>query len=189
MIHLMRHGATTWSRGGRHTGTTDVELSDEGVAQAKALAPALARIHPAEVLTSPRSRAVETCRLAGFGPVARIDGRLAEWDYGAAEGRTTAELQAEIPGWSVWTHPLPGGETLDEVAARADALIGELRGLDGEALLFGHAHLLRILAVRWCGWAPGAAAHLVLDPGSISVLGYERQTPAITRWNLVPSQG
>jgi probable phosphoglycerate mutase len=184
-VHLVRHGETPWSRSRRHTGITDIDLTEEGRAQARALFPRLAGITPALVLTSPRSRAKETCRLAGFGDVATVDERLGEWDYGDAEGRTTAEIRSETPGWSVWTHEIQGGETLAEVAARVDLLIADIRQLDGEVLLFGHAHQLRILGARWCAMPAVAAQHLLLDPASVSTLGYERETPAITGWNRV----
>lgn len=184
MIHLVRHGQTEWSQNGRHTGRTDLPLTEEGRSTARALGPALAVLDPTLVLTSPLSRARDTCALAGFGDIAHVDDRLREWDYGEAEGRTTAEIQAEIPGWTVWTHPITGGETLDQVAARADSLIGDLSRRDGVVLVFGHAHLLRILAARWCQMPAVAAQHLVLDPASLSTLGFEREVPAITGWNV-----
>ncbi len=162
-------------------------LTEHGVTQARALSQVLAGLEPEVVLTSPRSRASETCRLAGFAASVTIDERLAEWDYGDAEGRTTADIRIDNPGWSVWTHPLPGGESLDHVGARIDGLVADLRAVDEPVLLFGHAHLLRILAARWCGLPPGAGRHLVLDPASVSVLGYERDTSAILRWNHTPN--
>jgi len=188
MIVLVRHGATAWSTSRRHTGRTDIPLTDEGCAQAAALAPVLAGLRPDRVLTSPLSRARDTCELAGFGDRAELDDRLLEWDYGAAEGRTTAEIREESdPAWSVWTHPVADAEPLAAVAARVDSLIAELRGA-GEssvALVFAHAHLLRILGARWCGLDAGAGQNLVLDPASISVLGTEREAPVIERWNVV----
>jgi probable phosphoglycerate mutase len=187
-VYLVRHGATEWSTLRRHTGRTDIPLTEEGCDQARALAPLLADLRPDRVLTSPLSRAERTCALAGFGGRAEVDDRLVEWDYGAAEGRTTAEIREEQPDWSVWTHPIDGAEPLDHVAARADAVIAELRDADRVALLFAHAHLLRILAARWCRWAPVAGQNLVLDPASVSVLGFERETPVIERWNLVPGR-
>lgn len=138
---------------------------------------------PVAVFTSPLRRARDTCRLAGFGASAVVDPRLREWDYGSAEGRTTAEIRAEVPGWSVWTHPTPGAETLDALAARVDAVIADLRALDGEVLLFAHAHLCRVLAARWCNLAPAAGQHLLLDPASWSILAYERETPVIAQLN------
>lgn len=189
MIVLVRHGATEWSASRRHTGRTDIPLTEEGRAQATALAPLLATLRPDRVLTSPLSRARETCGLAGFGDRAVVDERLLEWDYGEAEGRTTAEIRQADPAWSVWTHPIAGAEPLASVAARVEDLIEELRALgpDAVVLAFAHAHLLRILAARWCGFDAGAGQNLVLDPASISVLGFEREAPCIERWNVVPS--
>jgi probable phosphoglycerate mutase len=188
MIVLVRHGATEWSTSRRHTGRTDIPLTEEGRAQAAALRPVLAELHPDRVLTSPLSRARDTCELAGFGDRAEPDDRLLEWDYGDAEGRTTAEIRDEIdPEWSVWTHPIAGAEPLASVAARVDALIADLRapGDDAVTLVFAHAHLLRIVGARWCGLDATAGQHLVLDPASTSVLGWERETPVIERWNVV----
>lgn len=184
MIHLIRHGETEWSRTRRHTGTTDVPLTDAGRAQARALAPLLSGLRPELVLTSPRRRAADTAALAGFGAVARVDDRLVEWDYGEAEGRTTEEIRATEPGWSVWTHPCPGGETLDAVTARVDAVLDDLRRVQGDAVLFAHAHLLRILAARWCGWPALAGSNLTAEPASWSQLAHERETPVIARWNI-----
>jgi probable phosphoglycerate mutase len=188
-IHLIRHGATEWSTLRRHTGLTDIPLTDEGCDQARALAPAMAGLRPDRVLTSPLSRARETCSLAGFGARAEVDDRLVEWGYGAAEGRTTAEIREEQPDWSVWTHPTEGAESLDQVAARADAVIDELRDPDQVTLVFAHAHLLRIFAARWCRLPAVTGQNLVLDPASTSVLGYEREVPCIERWNVVPGRG
>ncbi|HWJ97704.1 MAG TPA: histidine phosphatase family protein [Acidimicrobiales bacterium] len=188
MIVLVRHGATAWSTARRHTGRTDVPLTDEGRAQASALAPVLAGLRPDRVLTSPLSRATETCALAGFGDQAEADDRLLEWDYGDAEGRTTAEIREDLdPLWSVWTHPIAGAEPLASVAARVDGVIADLRAGDGDpvVLVFAHAHLLRILGARWCGLDAVAGQSLVLDPASVSVLGNERETPVIERWNVV----
>ena len=187
MIHLVRHGATEWSSLRRHTGRTDIPLTDEGRAQARALEPVMADLRPDRVLASPLSRAWETCELAGFGDRAKPDERLLEWDYGAAEGRTTAQIREEQPGWSVWSHPIEGAETLPAVAARADSLIEELRAPDQVTVLFAHAHLLRILGARWCGWPAGAGQNLVLDPASVSTLGSEREAPCIESWNVVPA--
>ena len=155
--------------------------------QASALRPVMADLRPDRVLTSPLARARETCELAGFGDRAEMDDRLLEWDYGAAEGRTTAEIREEQPGWSVWSHPIEGAEPLTAVAARVDSLIDELRAPGQVTVLFAHAHLLRILGARWCGWPAGAGQHLVLDPASLSTLGYEREAPCIDSWNVVPA--
>lgn len=188
MIVLVRHGATEWSTSRRHTGRTDIPLTDEGRAQAAALAPVLAGLAPDRVLTSPLVRARETCELAGLGGRAEADDRLLEWDYGEAEGRTTAEIREVEPGWSVWTHPIAGAEPLDAVAVRVDGVIADLKAMgDGAVVVvFAHAHLLRILGARWCGFPAAAGQNLVLDPASISVLGREREAPVIERWNVVP---
>lgn len=186
-VVLIRHGATAWSAARRHTGRTDIPLTDEGRAEAAALRPLLADLHPDRVLTSPLSRARETCELAGFGEQAVVDERLLEWDYGAAEGRTTVEIRAELdPRWSVWTHPIADAEPLASVATRVDKVNAELAAAGGVSILFAHAHLLRILAARWCALQAVDAQHLVLDPASISVLGWERESPVIERWNVVP---
>lgn len=187
-VVLVRHGETAWSIVRRHTGRSDTPLTDDGRARARALAPVLAAIpsiDDALVLTSPLSRARETARLAGLGRATPCDDLL-EWDYGIAEGRTTAEIREETPGWSVWTHTVDGGETLAQVSARADAVIARLDAHDGLAVLVAHAHLLRILAARWCGWEPRAGQSLVLDAASISVLAHEREMCVIERWNQGP---
>jgi broad specificity phosphatase PhoE len=180
---LVRHGETEWSRSGKHTGRTDVPLTEEGRRQAEALRDALAGRELALVLTSPLGRALETCRLAGFGDRAEIRDELMEWDYGAYEGRTTPEVREELPGWTLWRDGVPGGETIDEVAARVDRVIEELRSIDGDALLFAHGHVLRVLTARWLGVDPHAGALFALDPATLSTLGYERETPVIRLWN------
>ena len=189
MIVLVRHGATEWSTARRHTGRTDIPLTEHGRAQASALAPLLSGLRPDRVLSSPLARARETCELAGFGAHVELDDRLLEWDYGEAEGRTTAEIREQDPAWSVWTHPIAGAEPLVSVADRVDSLIAELRpfGDDGVVVLFAHAHLLRILGARWCDLPAAAGQNLVLDPASVSILGMEREAPCIERWNVVPA--
>lgn len=186
MIHLVRHGETAWSRTRQHTGVTDLSLTDEGIRQVHELAPLLAPIGPVTVFTSPLTRARQTCELTGLGGDAIVDERLREWDYGSAEGRTTAEIREEIPGWSVWTHPLSDGETVEEVGARADAVIDDLRSIDEPVILFGHAHLFRVLAARWCGLPPVDGRRFMLEPASLSTLGYERETSCVVRWNVTP---
>ena len=181
-IVLARHGETEWSRDGRHTGNTDVPLTERGREQAAALAAALEGRSFARVLTSPLSRAAETARLAGFGDAEGRD-ELREWDYGAYEGRKTAEIREERPGWTLWTDGVPNGETAAEVAARVDAVLADLRTVEGAALVFAHGHLLRVLAVRWIGLGPEAGRLLALDPATVGVLGYERETPVIRVWN------
>ena len=181
-ILLVRHGETEWSRDGRHTGNTDVPLTERGREQAEALGTALEGRSFARVLTSPLSRAAETARLAGFGDAEPRD-ELREWDYGAYEGRKTAEIREERPGWTLWADGVPDGETAAEVAARVDAVLAELRTAEGAALVIAHGHLLRVLAVRWIGLEPDAGRLLTLDPATFSVLGHERETPVIRVWN------
>jgi broad specificity phosphatase PhoE len=183
-VVLVRHGETEWSRTGKHTGWTDVPLTDRGREQGAVLARALNDRAFELVLTSPLSRAVETAQLAGFGEVAQTRDDLREWDYGAYEGQTTPEIREARTGWSLWRDGVPGGETADEVGARADRVVDELRALNHDALVFAHGHLLRVLAVRWLGIEPSEGRFLALDPATLSVLGYERETPVIRVWNM-----
>jgi broad specificity phosphatase PhoE len=182
-VVLVRHGETEWSASGKHTGRTDVPLTEEGCRQSAAIGAPLQGRRFALVLTSPLSRALESCRLAGFGDVAQVRDDLREWDYGAYEGRTTPEIRDERPGWSLWSDGVPGGETAAEVGARADRVLAELRAVDGDSLVFAHGHLLRVLAARWLGLEPVAGRLFALDPATISILGYERETPVIRQWN------
>jgi broad specificity phosphatase PhoE len=180
---LVRHGATAWSQSGRHTGRTDVPLTDQGRAQARGLGTAFGEWRFALVLTSPLSRAAETCALTGLGDRAVVDADLVEWDYGEYEGRRTAEIRAERPGWTVWNDGVPGGETVEDVGARADAVVRRIRGADGDVAVFAHGHLLRVLAARWVDLPPRAGQLLALDPATVSVLGWEREVPVLSRWN------
>jgi probable phosphoglycerate mutase len=180
-IVLVRHGETAWSRSGRHTGRTDVPLTDEGRRQAKLLAPRLRRWAFSLVLTSPLSRAAETCALAGLDCIACDD--LMEWDYGAYEGLTTPQIRETRPGWLLWTHGVPKGETAADVGRRVERVIERIRGVDGDVALFAHGHVLRVLAARWLGLPPEAGCHFALSPATLSVLGSERDVPAILRWN------
>jgi broad specificity phosphatase PhoE len=186
-VVLVRHGQTEWSRDGKHTGWTDIPLTERGRQDAQAVGAALRERRFARVLTSPLSRASETARLAGFGDVAEQRDELREWDYGAYEGRKTAEIRENSPGWSLWSDGVPDGESLDQVGARADRVIAELRSLDGDVLVFAHGHLLRILTARWLGLDPRDGRLFALDPATISMLGYERETPVISLWNAPPS--
>lgn len=179
---IVRHGESEWSRVRRHTGRTDVALDPEGEDQARALPSALPLDGVVAVWASPLKRATETARLAGFH-VDRIEPDLVEWDYGTAEGRTTAEIREEIPGWSVWTHGVRDGESANEVAARADRVIDHAKELSGTVVLVAHAHLLRILAARWLGQPATFGSHLTLDPAGWALLGWERETAVIERWN------
>jgi probable phosphoglycerate mutase len=182
-IVLVRHGETEWSRAGKHTGSTDVPLTEAGRRQAEAVGAALRNRRFAAVWTSPLARAAETCRLAGFGDVAVPKEGLVEWDYGAYEGRTTAEIRRERPGWTLWREGVPGGETSDEVGARADRALAEAASAGGDVLLFAHGHVLRVLAVRWLGLEPEEGRLFALDPATLSVLGHERETRVIRLWN------
>jgi probable phosphoglycerate mutase len=182
-LWLVRHGATEWATLGRHTSRTDVPLTDAGEQQARRLGELL-RGHPfAEVLSSPLHRALDTCRLAGFGDRAELVDDLREWDYGEDEGRTTAEIQVDRPGWTIWADGPRGGETIDEVAARADRVIERVRKADGDVLCFAHGHVLRVVAARWVGLPPRDGALLALDPATLSILGWERETAVVDRWN------
>jgi broad specificity phosphatase PhoE len=178
----VRHGATAWSGALRHTGRTDLDLEPEGRAQAEAVGRRLAGHRFARVLVSPLMRARVTGRLAGF-PGAEVDEDLREWDYGDYEGRTTAEIQAQRPGWSLWRDGVLGGETLEEVAARADRVVDTVRSAEGDVLVFAHGHILRVIAARWLGLPAESGSHLALATGTISVLGWERDTPVVQSWN------
>jgi len=188
-IWLVRHGETEWSRSGAHTGRTDIPLTAAGRESAAALGRYLAGRQFSLVLTSPLERARETCRLAGFGDAARIEPDLREWDYGEFEGRTTPGIQKEFPGWSLWVSGVRNGETIDQVAARADAVIArslavEANDAEADVALFAHGHILRILAARWLGLAADAGRLFALGTATLSSLGYERETRVITRWNF-----
>jgi broad specificity phosphatase PhoE len=187
-VVLARHGETEWSRDGRHTGRTDIPLTEAGRRQAQALGPVLAEREFELVLGSPLSRALETCRLAGLGDRVQLRDELLEWDYGEYEGITTREIRARRPDWVLWRDGCPGGETAAEVAARVDPLIAELRALEGDAVLFAHGHLLRVLAARWIELAAEHGAGLKLSTGTLSVLGWEHEWPALTRWNAPVSR-
>jgi broad specificity phosphatase PhoE len=178
----VRHGATEWSRSGRHTGRTDVALLPEGRRQAKQVGRRLAGHQFALVLTSPLSRARQTCEIAGFGNAAECDD-LVEWDYGEYEGRTTDEIRASRPGWSLWRDGSPGGETAQDVGLRADRVIATVRARRGDVLVFAHAHLLRVVAARWVGLPASDGALFTLAPATICVLGWERETAVVERWN------
>jgi probable phosphoglycerate mutase len=182
-VWLVRHGETEWARLGRHTGRTDIPLTETGREQARALGRRLAGGRFALVLTSPLSRAAETARLAGFDGVALVEPDLREWDYGALEGRLTAEIREDYPGWSIWTGPWPEGETVVEVGARADRVLARLRDADGDVLLFSHGHLLRVLAARWLGLPPASGSLFALGTATVSILGSDRENAVIESWN------
>ncbi len=187
-ILLARHGQTAWSLSGKHTGRTDIPLLDEGRAGAKLLGERLRRapydgLEGVEVRTSPLVRAAETCEIAGFGDRAERWDALMEWDYGAYEGMTPAEIQAIRPGWFIWRDGVPGGETLAEVSARADEVVEWARSADRDVLVFAHGHMLRSIGARWLGLPLDFAARIRLNPTSLSVLGWAYGAPAIESWN------
>ena len=181
-VWLVRHGETAWSRDGLHTSTTEVELTDDGVATAGLLEAKLGDHAFALVLTSPRERARRTAALAGF-PDAVVDDDLAEWGYGDYEGIATPEIRRTVPGWTVWSHPSPGGETAADVGQRTDRVIERVRAVGGDVLVFGHGHALRALTARWLGQPVAEGRFYKLGTGTVSVLGYERESPVIERWN------
>ena len=182
-LWLVRHGETEWSRLGRHTGLTDVPLTEQGRAQATAVARKLAGHEFTLVLSSPLARALDTARLAGFGDRVETTDDLLEWDYGADEGRTTPEIRDDRPGWTVWRDGPQDGETAEQVATRVDRVIERVRALHGDALVVAHGHVLRVLTARWLGESPGEGRFFALATGTVSVLGWERETPVIERWN------
>jgi broad specificity phosphatase PhoE len=183
-VVLLRHGETEWSASGRHTGRTDVPLTERGRRQARALGTAVSGRHFAEVLTSPLQRASETCRLAGLDGTVVEDVR--EWDYGDHEGRTTPEIREEVPGWTVWRGPVPGGERPEDVAARADRVVARLLEAGGDAAVVSHGHFLRVLAARWLELPPVEGRRFALDTATVSVLGTEREARVVRLWNAPP---
>jgi broad specificity phosphatase PhoE len=190
-IVVARHGETEWSRDHRHTGRTDIPLTERGREQARMLRPAFAKGRLSRVLSSPLERALETCREAGLGDRTEVSEDLLEWDYGEYEGMTTAQIRARRPGWYLWRDGCPGGETAADVGRRVDRVVADLRSLDGDAAVFAHGHVLRVLTARWLGLEPDAGALFGLDTGTISALGYEREARVITRWNapVCPGSG
>ncbi len=181
-LWLVRHGETEWSRDGRHTSTTDLDLTENGVEVAKALCERLAGESFDLVLSSPRHRALRTAVLAGVDDV-HIDADLVEWDYGDYEGVTTSEIRETVPGWTVWTHPTPGGETAEQVTERLDRVVTRVREHGGRVLVFGHGHALRALTARWIEQPVSEGRFFKLDTATVSTLGYERDFPVVLRWN------
>jgi probable phosphoglycerate mutase len=182
-LWLVRHGETEWSASGRHTGTTDIELSDGGRRHATALRARLQGVEFARVLTSPLQRARMTCELAGFADRAEIVPDLAEWDYGQDEGLTTPEIREERPGWTVWRDGPKGGETAEDVGRRADRVIALAAESSGAVLAFGHGHMSRVVGARWIDLPAAEGIRLKLSTAAVSILGYDRETPAVVRWN------
>lgn len=182
-VVLVRHGQTEWSRTGQHTGRTDVPLTELGRRQADALSQMLSDESFSRVFSSPLSRAWETMERAALGVEAIPLDDLMEWDYGVYEGRKTDDIREEVPGWSVWTHAIEGGESLQDVGARADRAIVRALGSKGRVAIFAHGHMLRILGARWIDMPPEAGRHLRLDTATLSTLGWDRETRVIRQWN------
>ena len=186
-LTLVRHGDTEWSLSGRHTGWTDIPLVESGRRQAKLLGGRLAGRSFALVLSSPLSRALETCRLAGLGDTATVDPDLREWNYGDLEGLTSDEIRRSMPGWTIWSGPVPDGETADQVGQRADRVIERVMPVDGDVAIFAHGHLLRVLAARWLGLPADHGALFELATATLSRLGWERERRVIELWNEPPA--
>ncbi|HEY5078573.1 MAG TPA: histidine phosphatase family protein [Opitutaceae bacterium] len=188
-VYLVRHGETAWSESGRHTGSTEVSLTEKGEKDALALAGRLKGAGFSRVFISPRQRARKTCELAGWGSAAEVDPDLSEWDYGAYEGMRTAEILSQRPGWNLFGDGCPGGETPGQVGARADRLIGRLRAIVGSVALFSHGHFGRVLGARWAELPVTAGERLLLDTASLSILGFEHgsaASPVLALWNERP---
>jgi broad specificity phosphatase PhoE len=185
VTYLARHGETAWSLSGQHTGLTDIPLTERGERNARRLGERLTGLTFARVFTSPLRRAFRTCDLAGFAAVAEVDADLVEWNYGQYEGRRTAEIRAERPDWQLFRDGCPGGETPDEVGARADRVVSRVRAVQGDVLLFSSGHFLRVLAARWLGVEHGAGRFFLLSTASLSALGYEHDLtqPVIRLWD------
>ena len=182
-IAVVRHGQTEWSLNGRHTGTTDIPLTDAGRAEAVASAPLVQAMTIDRVVCSPLQRARETCSLLDLGLEPTIDADLVEWNYGRYEGITTKEIRETVPDWTVWFGGCPDGETPDEVAARVDRVIAAARDAGGTTLVVAHGHVLRVLTARWLGLVPQEGRFFRLDTATVSLLGWERETPGLLKWN------
>jgi len=185
VVYLARHGETTWSLSGQHTGLTDLPLTERGERNARSLGERLKGLRFAAVLTSPLQRAVRTCELAGFGAKAEVDRDLLEWDYGQYEGRRSADILKDRPDWQLFRDGCPAGESPDQVGARADRVVSRVRAIQGDVLLFSSGHFLRVLAARWLGLEPAAGRYFLLSTASLSALGYEhnRSEPVIRLWD------
>jgi broad specificity phosphatase PhoE len=186
VIYVARHGETAWSLSGQHTGLTDLPLTERGERNARRLGDRLKGLTFTKVLTSPLQRAARTCELAGFGASAEVDRDLLEWNYGEYEGRRTAEILAERPGWQIVRDGCPGGESPDQIGTRADRVVSRLRAIQGDVLLFSSGHFLRVLAARWLGLEPAAGRYFLLSTASLGMLAYEhnsRSEPVIRLWN------
>jgi broad specificity phosphatase PhoE len=182
-VYVVRHGETAWSLSGQHTGVTDIPLTENGRAVARRLQPLLAKESFSLVLTSPRSRARETCELVGLGNRALVEPDLVEWNYGEYEGLTPKEIRTKRPGWMIFRDGCPDGETPEQVGARADRVIVRARGVPGNVALFAHGHIFRVLVARWIGLPATAGQYFLLDTATLNVLGYYRDSPAVKIWN------
>ena len=182
-VYLLRHGETEWSLNGQHTGVTDIPLTENGRMAARLLKPILAKVTFTWVLTSPLQRARETCELAGLGQFANVEPDLIEWNYGEYEGVTTEQIRLTRPGWSVFRDGCPGGESPEQVGARADRVITKVRTAAGNVALFGHGHFTRVLAARWINLSANYGENFLLDTATLNVLGYYRESPAFMIWN------
>ena len=182
-VYLLRHGETEWSLNGRHTGVTDIPLTENGRSAARRLEPILAQETFALVLTSPLQRARDTCELAGLSKRANTEADLIEWNYGEYEGLTTQQIRQTRPDWSVFRDGCPGGESPEQVGARADRLLVKIRAAEGNVALFGHGHFSRVLAARWINLPANYGEHFLLDTATLNVLGYYRESPALKMWN------
>ena len=182
-VYLLRHGETEWSLNGRHTGVTDIPLTENGRIAARLLKPILAKVTFTLVLTSPLQRARETCELAGLGQFANVEPDLIEWNYGEYEGLTTEQIRSTRPGWSVFRDGCPGGESPEQVGARADRVITKVRTAAGNVALFGHGHFTRVLAARWINLSANYGENFLLDTATLNILSYYRESPAFQIWN------
>jgi len=190
VVYLARHGETAWTISRQHTGVTDLPLTAQGEVEAVRLGERLGGVAFASVITSPLQRAVRTCELAGFGSAAEVEPDLLEWNYGAYEGRTSTDIRAERPDWQLFRDGCPGGESPDQVGARADRVIRRVQAIAGDVLVFSSGHFLRVFAARWLGLEPAAGRHFLLGTASLSAVGYEhdRSEPVIRLWDETPHE-
>jgi broad specificity phosphatase PhoE len=182
-IYLIRHGETEWAKNGRHTGRTDIPLTDAGREQAGFLLPIFDDVKFARIFSSPLQRALETAKLAGLGSRVELDNELLEWDYGDYEGLTTKQIREQAPGWSIWTHPCPNGEMIEQISQRAERVVATLRSISGNVAIFSHGHFLRVLVSRWIGLSADHGSRFLLGTSTLSILGYENELPVIRTWN------
>jgi broad specificity phosphatase PhoE len=182
-IYLIRHGETEWAKNGRHTGRSDISLTDAGREQAGFLLPIFDDVKFDRILSSPLQRALETAKLAGLSPMVELDEELLEWDYGDYEGLTTKQIRERVSDWSIWTHLCPNGETIEQISQRADRVVARLRSTAGNVAIFSHGHFLRILVSRWIGLSADHGSRFLLGTSTLSILGYENETPVIKTWN------